>query len=276
MLEDVTKLQDRIITLENFVSENQSETRTELARMMVAERLMAHRMDGIMQDIRNNAMALDDSLEGLARNIEGVSRTVEWPKYYMAKFTHSIHHGSRIISNLNMLIEGLQWLDQSVLTPIIVPTSVLEEAITFIQDHLEHNATTPVMLIPYSVLELHNFMSFYLARLNDQLLVALSIQLTSYSEAVVIYEFTVLPIAIPNSDLGSILDPEHRFVAIHDSTGHYVELKMEQVRGVQSSPQYLIQDVLVRTDADNSCILAIYQNMPKLFCSISATQYWSP
>jgi len=203
------------------------------------------------------------SLKGLARNTEGVSRTVEWTKYYLAKLTHSIHHGNRIISNLNILIEGLQWLDQSVISPIIVPTLVLEEDMTFIQDHLEHNATTPVMLIPSLVVELHNFMSFYLARLNNQLLVALSIPLTSYSEAFVVYEVTVLPIGIPNSDLNSILEPEHRFVAIHDSTGHYVELTMEQVRGVQGSLYYLIQDVLVRTDADRSCILAIYRNMPK-------------
>jgi len=38
---------------------------------------------------------------------------------------------------------------------------------------------------------------------------------------------------------------------------------MEQVRGVQGSPHYLIREALVRMDADRSCILAIYRSMPK-------------
>jgi len=130
---DVEKLHSRLSVLENFISDNQSGTHTELSRLLVAERLMAHRVDGILADIYENALALNDVLTGMARHYEGVGRSLEWTKFYLAKFIMSVHHGNRVIHKMDTRIEGLQWLDQAVLSPAIVPTVVLENIMAYIQ-----------------------------------------------------------------------------------------------------------------------------------------------
>jgi len=94
------------------------------------------------------------------------------------------------------------------------------------------------------------------------LVISLKIPLTNYDGPFSVYEVTALPVKLPNSRLDTILEMEHRFVAIHDSTNHMVVLTAGQAEEVRISEHYLLRYPIIHTY--NSCTQAIYMNDAKL------------
>jgi len=64
-LEDVKKMQGRLSLLENYISDNQQGTRTELGRLLVAEKLLSRKMDLMLADVRGHALEVIETLHAL-------------------------------------------------------------------------------------------------------------------------------------------------------------------------------------------------------------------
>jgi len=53
---ELTNLEQRLQILESFVSDNQDASRTQLGHLLVAERLLTHRVDVILDDVKKMPM----------------------------------------------------------------------------------------------------------------------------------------------------------------------------------------------------------------------------
>jgi len=70
----------------------------------------------------------------------------------------------RIITSLDQLIQGLTWADRDVLSPLIIPTRSLRDMLGYVAAHLEQNTT--LKLIPVTVNEIHQMVSFYMVAIR--------------------------------------------------------------------------------------------------------------
>jgi len=129
--------------------------------------------------------------------------------------------------------------------------------LVYVAAHLEQNTT--LKLIPVTVNEIHQMVSFYMVAIRGTLLVVLDLPLTSYPEPLDVYEIRAHPIQVPNLALHSVLELEHTPVAIHKETGIYVVLTSEKVHSVKTSRRYLLQYPAVRKDVNTLCVMALYQ-----------------
>jgi len=152
----------------------------------------------------------------------------------------------KIINFLNQLIQGLTWADRDVLSPLIIPTSSLLDMLVYVGAHLEQNTT--LKLIPVTVNEIHEMVSFYMVAIKGTLLVVLDIPLTSYPGPLEVYEIRAHPIHVPNSALNSVLELEYTHVAIPKESGVYVVLTPEDVHSIKTSRRHLMQYPSVRKD----------------------------
>jgi len=62
---DLNLLEQRLRILESFVSDNQEVSRTELGHLLVAEHLLARRMDVVLKNVKTHAHAVDTRLQSL-------------------------------------------------------------------------------------------------------------------------------------------------------------------------------------------------------------------
>jgi len=111
-----------------------------------------------------------------------------------------------------------------------------------------------------SVAELHQMLNFYLVHYGGNLVIALDVPLTSYSQAFKVFELRSHPIRIPNSDLDSILQVESKYVAIHEATSHMVVLTPEQAAEVARTRHHLLRYPVIQVKTAQTCIFAIYLN----------------
>jgi len=132
--------------------------------------------------------------------------------------------------------------------------------LVYVAAHLEEN--TMLKLIPVTMKEIHEMVSFYMVAIKGTLLVVLDIPLTSYPGPLEVYEIRAHPIRVPNSALESVLELEYTHVAIHKETGVYVVLTPEDVHSVKTKRRHLMQYPAVRKDVNTSCVMALYKNEP--------------
>jgi len=93
-----------------------------------------------------------------------------------------------IVSELDLLIQGLTWLETGVLSPLLVPTVTLETIMSYIITHLEHNATMKVNMVPSTLWDFHKMISFFMTRMMGRLIITLNIPLTSYNGPFKVFE----------------------------------------------------------------------------------------
>jgi len=98
----------------------------------------------------------------------------------------------KIINFLDQLIQGLTWANRDVLSPLIIPTGSLRDMLHYVSAHLENKAA--LRLIPVTVSEIHEMVSFYLVHIKGTLLVVLKIPLTSFPGPLEVYEIHSHPI----------------------------------------------------------------------------------
>jgi len=83
---DLNVLEQRLRILESFVSDNQEVSRTELGHLLVAERLLACKMDVLLENIKTHAHAVDTCLQSLIARTSGVEREMNYVRTYIVKF----------------------------------------------------------------------------------------------------------------------------------------------------------------------------------------------
>jgi len=214
---DLNILEQRLRTLESFVSDNQEASRTELGHLLVAERLLARRMDVLLENVKTHAYSVDTRLQSLIARTSGMERQMNYVRTYIVKFMRWMQGSIKIINFLDQLIQALTWADRDVLSPLIIPTRSLRDMLEFVTAHLENK--TALRIIPASVSEIHEMVSFYMLYIKGTLLVVLNIPLTSFPGPLDVYEIHSHPIRVLNSALDSVLELEYSHVAIHKETG---------------------------------------------------------
>jgi len=137
-----------------------------------------------------------------------------------------------------------------------MPTSSLVDMMTYIDTYLEQNTT--LRLTPASVGELHEMVTFYIVTIKGKLLVVLDIPLSSYPGPFEVFVVHVHTIRVQNSAFDSVLELEHRYVAIHSESGAYLLLSAEDINNVRSSRRHLMRYPVVRKDANRSCVMSIF------------------
>jgi len=201
---DLTRLEQRLQILESFVFDNQESIRTQLGHFLVVERLLAHRVDVILDDVKRNAHEVGLHMQLLNARTEGVRKEINYVRAYIVKLMKWMQGSIKIINALDQLIQGLTWADRDVLSPLIIPTSSLLDMLVYVGAHLEQNTT--LRLIPATVNEIHEMVTFYMVSIKGTLLVALEIPLTSYSGPLEVYEVLAHPIRVPNLALDFVLE----------------------------------------------------------------------
>jgi len=263
-VEDIKKLRDRQSVLEAYIKDNQQGARTELGRLLVAEKLLSRMMDLLLNSVKIHARALNEELNEVSHQARGVARELHWAEHYAAKNTRIFHHGTRIINELDNLIQGLTWLEAGVLFPLIVPTQTLKAIMIYIGKHLEHNATLKIHMIPSNLAEFHKMISFCATRLAGKMIITLRVPLTHYETPFDVFKVKAVPIRVPNSELDSVLEVPHGYVAIHESTGTFIAITERKAKEVALTDHYLIRDPMVRVNTNNTCKMAIFRNDAKL------------
>jgi len=172
--------------------------------------------------------------------------------------------GPMIVSELDRLIQGLTWLETGVLSPLLVPTEKLETIMSYINTHLEHNATMKVNMVPSTLGDFHKMISFFMTRMMGRLINTLNIPLTSYNGPFKVFEVKAVLIRVPNSQLDSLLEVPHQYVAIHEESGALIALSADDAKKVLKSGHYLIWYPVVRVDTNRSCTIAIFRNNAKM------------
>jgi len=187
-----------------------------------------------------------------------------WLKIFMAKNTKWVHYSTQIVNSLDQLIQGLTWAEKGVLSPVLVPTANLVNMMEYVHSHLAVMPGNRLKAIPTSVADLHRMMTFYMSRARGQLIIHIDIPLTTYELSFKVYEVHAHAIKIPNSELDSLLEVEHRYVAIHRYSGAHIVLTSDEAKEVSLTKYHLIHTPIIRLDQDQSCIMAIYSNRVKL------------
>jgi len=230
---ELNKLEQRLQILESFVSDTQEVSRTQLGHLLAAERLLACRVDVILEDVKNNAHEVNMHMQLLSARTSEVEREINYVQTYIVKFIRWTQGSNRIINFLDQLIQGLTWVDRDVLSPLIIPTKSLRDMLVYVAAHLEQNTT--LRIIPVTVNEIQEMVSFFMVAIKGTLRVVLDIPLTSYPGPLDVYEIRVHPIHVPNSALDAVLELEYTHVAVHKETGIYVVLSPEEVHSIKTS-----------------------------------------
>jgi len=215
-------------------------------------------VDVILDDVKKNAHEVSHHMQLLIARTAGVEREINYLWTYIVKFMRWLQGSIKIINFLDQLIQGLSWADRNVLSPLIIQTSSLLDMLVYVRAHLEQN--TMLKLIPVTMNEIHEMVSFYMVSIKGTLLVVLDIPLTSYPGPLEVFEIRGHPIRVPNSALDSVLELEYTHVAIHRETGVYVVLSAEDVQRVKTSRRHLMQYPTMRKDVNTSCVMALYKN----------------
>jgi len=71
---ELNKLEQRLQVLKSFVSDTQEVSRTQLGYLLVGERLFAHRVDVILEDVKKNAHEVNMHMQLLIAQTTGVEK----------------------------------------------------------------------------------------------------------------------------------------------------------------------------------------------------------
>jgi len=99
---------------------------------MAAERLLAHRVDVILDDVKRNVHEVSHHMQLPIARTAGVGREINYVRTYIVKFIRRMQGSIKIINSLDQLIQGLSWADRDVLSPLIIPTSSLLDMLVYV------------------------------------------------------------------------------------------------------------------------------------------------
>jgi len=134
---DLNLLERRLQILESFVSDNQESSRTEFGHLLVAERLLARRVDTILEEVKSHAHEVNLHVQTLLERTKGVEKEVNFMRTYIVKIMKWMKGSIKIVNSLDQLIQGLTWADRDVLSPLIIPTESLLDMLQYVSAHLE-------------------------------------------------------------------------------------------------------------------------------------------
>jgi len=138
---EVQGLYDRLQQLENFLTDNVDTNRLQIGQLITAERLVSKRIDDIVAKVKKHAVMVADTFERLTVETFGLNKEIQWMKFYAQEMVKWTHYSNRVTRALDHLIEGINWANQQVLSPHLVPTSSLIDMLAYVRSHLQRNAT---------------------------------------------------------------------------------------------------------------------------------------
>jgi len=255
--DDVLALSKRLKNLEVYIGTADRNSRLDLKRLLTGEKLLAHRVDLLYNEMKEATLSLTKQFEF---RLNTLSLELEWIHILVAKSVSIIHKSTSIMESLDNLYRGLQMLDHGMLSPDLIPTESFQNMITFIEFQLEHNGTIPLCIVPTSAPQLHKIITTFYAKIQDNLLVSINVPLTSFASKFQFYKLESYNIKIPNSNLSSIIDINVQYVGIDSTTNNYVLVTDYQAFQIAASSSYILRNPQVYQDGPSTCIIALYTN----------------
>jgi len=211
-------------------------------------------------DIKESSVRLT---RRIGNRLHELATEVEWLYVYLAQITLFTQQSNVIITGLETLVDSIAWLKTGVLSPNLVSNIQLSDMLLFIESSLEHHGIFPLLVLPKSVAQLHDMMSMFHAKIGQNLLVSLSIPLSTYPDKLQVYKVLKHHIKVPNSNFSTSLDSYTEYIAIDKVSGDYIILNDRQKFEIQRSPHYILRNTIIRKDSDVDCIMSIYFNLKR-------------
>ena len=225
-----------------------------------------HRMDKLMQGIKDNYIAINYIHSQLDKNVKTLEDTFQ---QMISILSTQIKSATHINHELDELKTGIIDLVNGKLSPLILPKTVLDSTLTDIQNILTTKYSG--FYLTQTSTEIYASSNFLFARNGTKLYLTVKLPISHYKEALTVYKITSLPVPINSTAAHGtqLLDmPDNLIVTSNQQ--FYSPLTNSQLAqckgGKIKQCSYNLALAPVTTE---SCILALYLNIRhkiKQFC----------
>lgn len=257
-MDDVNVLAQHINQL-NKVATNMNKALTQQGEHFSSFVSMANkRMDNLMSGVKNNMLAIKYIQVELHSSVQDLEYMID---YMMGILIDQI----KTCNSLNHAVEefklGIFDLLNGKLTPLLLPTSVLESTLTDIKSLLV-SKYHGFHLNLKSVQDVYSQSKFLAARNGTKLYVTLKIPVSSFEKPLTVFKIASLPVPINETSAHAtqILELQDYFVISPDHQ-YYTTMTHYDIFACQgSNVKYCVSSLALSPVTKMSCVLALFAN----------------
>lgn len=253
---DGINIYNRLAALETYAKETNNFEKIEINKLVSGERIIQKDLNTKILEIKNNLQALT---KGIQTRTDALSMHTEWNSILLAKTMQVLHHGNIVMRELTNLLHAIKELKQGILSTDLVSNNQMQRMITYINLKMQTNDSTMMYLIPQTHDEVRQYAQIHASRENNTLIISLILPLSHDPTEFLFYKIIKHAIAMPNSEVHTILNTDVKFIGIEPTTLKYVIVSETDMWLLKTKKYHLVRANLFFTDFANNCILSIYQ-----------------
>jgi hypothetical protein len=216
------------------------------------------RMDNLMTGVKDNMLAIKFVQVKLQSSIQNIEYVID---HLMGILVDQIETCNSLNNAVEEFKLGVFDMLNEKLTPLLLPTSVLESTLSDIESFLSTNYTGFYLNLK-SVQDIYAQSKFLAARNGTKLYVTLKIPVSSFEHPLTVFKLTSLPIPINDTSAHAtqLLDLQDYFVISADHQYYATMTKYEMLTCQGSDIKYCTSNLALSPVTKMSCALALFAN----------------